>query len=380
MTMDLTYFYENQLLYILILAFFGGITLFLYIQYARPAFGKRDRSLSLDEVAHGVSIVLCVKNEYENLVRLLPALLEQEYGSFEIVVVDKNSEDDTEVLLASLEHFHKNLTIRTLSADAKFGRDDLMALGLGIRAARYPYVIFFRPDCLPSSRKWLVSLEKTALEKKADTVLGYTSFKGSSLHVRHGMMEQQMHQMGATRKKMPYVSWGNNTLFPKERFLSGKEFETRTTAWNQSEQAIIAHILEKDSTNACVYPCGSVIMNRRLPAGEYHMNRLQGLCTMALTKSRGYCFLTLEKVLIAAFYILLALAFARIGINGDFLLMVIPGGLLLLRWITVWILYMGFGIHFNEKGLAYTAPLWDLLSPIVHFYYLVATLIKRLKN
>jgi len=90
--------------------------------------------------------------------------------------------------------------------------------------------------------------------------------------------------------------------------------------------------------------------------------------------------LTLEKVLIAAFYILLALAFARIGINGDFLLMVIPGGLLLLRWITVWILYMGFGIHFNEKGLAYTAPLWDLLSPIVHFYYLVATLIKRLKN
>ena len=121
-------------------------------------------------------------------------------------------------------------------------------------------------------------------------------------------------------------------------------------------------------------------MNRRLPAREYHMNRLQGLCTMAITKSRGYFLLTLEKIFITAFYILLALAFARTGKNGDFLLLVIPGSLLLLRWITVWIQYVGFGIHFNEKGLAYTAPVWDIFSPLVHFYYLVATLIKRLKN
>ena len=378
--MDLTFFYQNPLLYILILSSFGVITLFLFLQYARPAFGKRDRNLSVDEEALGVSIVLCVRNEYENLVRLLPALLEQKFEPFEIVVVDKNSEDDTEVLLASLEHFHKNLSIRVLNANTKFGRDDLMALGVGIRAARYPYVIFFRPDCLPSSKEWLVSLVNTALGKKVDTVLRYTSFKGNSLPVRYDMMEQQIHQMGTICKKMPYVSWGNNTLFPKERFLSGKEFKTITTAWNQSEQAIISHVLEKDSTQACVNPCGRVIMNRRLPAREYHMNRLQGLCTMAITKSRGYFLLTLEKIFITAFYILLALAFARTGKNGDFLLLVIPGSLLLLRWITVWIQYVGFGIHFNEKGLAYTAPVWDIFSPLVHFYYLVATLIKRLKN
>ncbi|MDD5733711.1 MAG: glycosyltransferase [Bacteroidales bacterium] len=378
--MDLTFFYQDPLLYILILAFFGGITLFLFLQYAHPAFGKKDRNLSLDDGAPGVSIVLCVRNEYENLVRLLPALLEQEYKSFEIVVVDKNSEDDTEVLLASLEHFHKNLTIRTLSANAKFGRDDLMALGVGIRAATYPYVIFFRPDCLPSSRTWLVSLVKTARGKKADTVLGYTSFKGSILLIRHDMMEQQMHQMGTTRKKIPYVSWGNNILFPKERFLSGKEFKTSTTAWNQSEQAIVSHILEKDSTIACLNPGGRVIMNRRLPAGEYHMNRVNGLCTMALTKSRGYWLLTGEKMFVAAFYVSQGLAFARIGKHGDSLLMLIPGGLLLLRWVTLWIRHAGYGSHFNDKGLAYTAPLWDLLSPVVHFYYLAAALIKRLKN
>lgn len=380
MTMDLTYFYENQLLYILILAFFGGITLFLYIQYARPAFGKRDRSLSLDEVAHGVSIVLCVKNEYENLVRLLPALLEQEYGSFEIVVVDKNSEDDTEVLLASLEHFHKNLTVRILSANAKFGRDELMALGVGIRAAKYPSVVFFRPDCFPSSKKWLVSLVKTALEKTADTVMGYTSFTGSSLLVRYDMMDQQLHQMGATRRKMPYVSWGNNILFQKDKFLNGREFETSTTAFNQSEQAIISHVLEKNNTHSCVYPCGTVVLDRKITLQEYHHNRTERLCTLMLTKKRAWFLLTLEKVFIAAFYILLAFACVRIGKTGDSLLMILPGGLLLLRWITVWMHYIGFGLHLDEKRLAYAAPVWDLFSPLVHFYYLVASLIKRLKN
>ncbi len=120
-----------------------AITLLLFVQYYRPAFAKKESSQEGNTAAPGVSVILCVRNEYENLVNLLPALLEQEYEPFELIVVDKNSQDNTDVLLASLEHFNKNLTIRTLTANSKFGRDNLMALGIGIRAARYPYVIFF---------------------------------------------------------------------------------------------------------------------------------------------------------------------------------------------------------------------------------------------
>ena len=43
-----------------------------------------------------VSIVICAKNEAENLEKYLPLILEQKYSKYEVVVVNDCSEDETE--------------------------------------------------------------------------------------------------------------------------------------------------------------------------------------------------------------------------------------------------------------------------------------------
>jgi len=378
--MDLMLLYQEPFLIIATMAILAVITLLLCIQYARSAFAKRKSPDKLRGELPGVSIVLCVRNEYDNLVRLLPALLEQEYDHFEVIVVNKNSEDDTEILLTSLEHYHHNLTIRNLAADRKFGHDNLMALGIGVRAARYPYVVFFRPDCHPSSEKWLASLIRNIPETSATAVIGYISFKGSPPLVRYDMLEQQLHYMAMADLNLAYTSEGNNTLFLKEKLISGKEFDTMTTTYNQCEQAIVSHVTSEGKTRSCIYPEGTVTLNRRVSLKEYHLTRIRNLKTMVLTKSRSYLLLTFEKVCIAAFYVMLILTILRSAGTWNIYELSTIGGMLLLRWITLWIHHAGYRIHLREKELVYAAPLWDPVSVLVHFYFLAALFVKRIKN
>ncbi len=357
-----------------------SVTVLLFLQYYKPAFSKKENTRAGTGVIPGVSIIVCVRNEYETLVNLLPALLEQEYETFELVVVDKNSQDNTDVLLASLEHFNKNLTIRTLTADSKFGQDNLMALGIGVRAARYPYVVFSRPDCFPDSKKWLATLVEASLKNEKTTVLGYTSFKGSNMLIRYDLMEQQLHAMATTSLNMDYTCDGNNKMFPADRFLTGEKMDMITTACNQCEQAIVSHVLKQTKATACVNPAGTVYMNRHMGMREYHMVRTAGLSTLHLTKARPYILLSVDKMLTATFYVILFLTFFLFRGTADIVTISILGGMLLFRWITVWIHHIGFCIHLGEKGLALASPLWDMISPFVHFYFLIVLLIKNIKS
>lgn len=373
----------QPLLFGLALGLFIITTLWLFLLYRRPAFASLKKNWVLPEEVPGVSVILCVRNEYESLATLLPALLEQKYPKFQIVVVNKNSEDDTEVLLASLEHFHKNLTVRNITANRKFGDDSLMALGLGLRAAEHPYVVFFRPDFLPASDRWLEGLVKTGIHRKSETAIGYLMLSQNRLRVRYHFQEQQLHQMALSDLGMPYAYTGVNVLFPKKYFTENKNFKTATTAYNRCEQAIVAHTLlhaedAERKAAACTYPQSTLISTRRIPVSEYRFSHVQSLRTLVSTKGWPYFLQIPEKLLIAAFYGIIILSFVNTFPWNHLWHWVFPAGLVLLRWIAVWSHHIGYRIHLGDKNLFYTAPLWDIFAPFSYFRYLILLLFKKI--
>ena len=56
----------------------------------------------------GVSVIICAKDESENLAKNLPSFLEQDYAPFEVIVVNDQSIDGTKYLL---QDFEKNIKI-----------------------------------------------------------------------------------------------------------------------------------------------------------------------------------------------------------------------------------------------------------------------------
>ena len=49
-----------------------------------------------------VSVIICARNESENLSNFLPKVLEQRYPNFEVILVNDGSEDNTDIVLSKV--------------------------------------------------------------------------------------------------------------------------------------------------------------------------------------------------------------------------------------------------------------------------------------
>lgn len=377
-------FFEEPLLCLICLVLFLLITTGFLVLYSFPGPGRKKRSGTDTVSSQGVSIIVSAKNEYERLKLLLPALLEQDYPEFEIIVVNKHSEDDTEILLASLEHFHNNLKIRSLNADAKYGQDNMMAIGVGIRAATHPYIVFFRPDAMPSGPQWLSSLMACYCAKNKQVILGHTFFARTNRFIRYEMMDQELSYMAMARIRLAYASNGFNTVFPKNLFFSENGFDSRTTGRHIFEQAVTGHIIRHNNTKPCTDSRSVITLTRTLNRNEWHLLRIHSLRTHLLTGGWPYFLLTLEKTLTAAFYVVLFYTLYALFRDGHPLSAVYSAGLLgtllILRWTVLWICYARFHRIWQENNLTVTAPLWDMVAPFFHWYFLICLFIKSLKD
>jgi len=79
-------------IFLVFLSSAGLQLLYLFFFNLRFLFHK---SIESNPALPPVSIIVAARNESENLYELIPILIEQDYPSFEIIVVNNQSFDDT---------------------------------------------------------------------------------------------------------------------------------------------------------------------------------------------------------------------------------------------------------------------------------------------
>mgnify|MGYP004443404917 FL=1 len=116
---------------------------------------------------------------HDNCSRLqsyLPKILGQEYGTFEVLVVVEQDTDGTCGMLETLELAHKNLRHITLPKDTRMITSEQMAYSLGMRAARYEWVLLTYADCFPVSDRWLAAMAQWC-QDDTDVVGGMVNYE-----------------------------------------------------------------------------------------------------------------------------------------------------------------------------------------------------------
>ena len=122
---------KNETLDILFygLCFFTALYLLrFFFQTYRLAFYKLPTTIGNSKNYPPVSIVVCARDEADNLTNFLPELLAQDYPDFEVIIVNDCSNDHTDDVLREFARLFDNLKVITVKVDdqATFVHDPLL--------------------------------------------------------------------------------------------------------------------------------------------------------------------------------------------------------------------------------------------------------------
>lgn len=194
------------------------------------------------EQAHPVSIVVAARNALEPLRQLLPRLLEQDYARFEVVLVDDRSDDDTGLYAQQLTQYYPHVRLVTVGRTPEGLSPKKYALTLGIKVARYPYLLFTDADCLPASNQWLRHMAR-GFDQGADLVLGYSPHAdtGSLLNrlIRYETLLTGLQYLSFAERGQPYMGVGRNLAYSRETFFATKGFASHIRALSGDDDLLV---------------------------------------------------------------------------------------------------------------------------------------------
>jgi cellulose synthase/poly-beta-1,6-N-acetylglucosamine synthase-like glycosyltransferase len=112
-----------------------------------------------------VSVIICARNELDNLVKLIPLLLEQDYPEFEIIIIDDRSDDVMYDYMLAQKSEHKNLRLVRINYTPDGMNPKKFALTMGIKSAIYNNLLFTDADCFPAGNQWIASMANHLIGK-----------------------------------------------------------------------------------------------------------------------------------------------------------------------------------------------------------------------
>jgi len=205
------------------------VQLFYYLFFfSRVAFHRQPVRKKSQQ--HPVSVIICARDEDENLARNLPGVLVQKYSSsHEVVVVNDNSIDDSKYILQELKKTFKSLNVVELTQEAKLISGKKYPLSVGIREAKHEILLLTDADCVPASERWIEKMQD-GYDDGVEIVLGYGAY-----HKRKGLLNKlirfetfhtALQFLSYALAGIPYMGVGRNLSYRKSLFLRNKGFSS----------------------------------------------------------------------------------------------------------------------------------------------------------
>lgn len=225
--------------------------------FSRLAFYKpAPRGNSGDPLA--VSIVIAAKNEYANLEKNLPAILEQDYPVFEVVVVNDSSNDDTLALLDEFRLKHKHLKIVHLPENPNFFHGKKFPLTVGIKSAKYEHLLLTDADCIPRSDQWIRRMTENYSGSGVEVVIGYGPYERLpgflDKMVRYEAVHVAVQYLSFALKGMPYMGVGRNLSYVRSLFYKNKGFSSHYKVASGDDDLFINKVADRDNVSVEIDP------------------------------------------------------------------------------------------------------------------------------
>lgn len=316
-----------------------------------------------------VSVVICARNEEENLEKNLPSVLEQDYPEYEVIVVNDGSTDDSDMTITRLQQKYEHLKTTEIKNDRKFTHGKKLAVTLGIKKAKYDWVLFTDADCYPASNRWIHSMAKN-FEPNNSLVLGYGAYENRpgllNTMIRYDTVSIALQYFTYALAGFPYMGVGRNMAYRKKLFYDNKGFAGHYHLNSGDDDLFVNRTARKHNTSVQISHESSVVSEPHHRFSHWFKQKRRHLSTAFYYRSKTKWRLLSEIYSRIFFYVFFVLS---LMFFNEYLVYVI--GIFVFRAIIQLIVYKNFMNRLGEKNFLLLSIIYDVFIPLVNFIGIV---------
>lgn len=344
----------------LFFVFIGVI--FIQFVYYIAIFGRFSLSKTIDNNSISklpISVIVCAKNEQENILKYVPLLAEQNYPDFEIVLIDDASHDDTLEIFEQFEKQYRNIKLVKVENNEAFWGNKKFALTLGIKAATKPNLLFIDADCYPNSKNWITEMSSCFSAEKS-IVLGYGAYEkvdSSFLNkiIRFETLLTATQYFSWAKIGRPYMGVGRNMGYKISEFYQSNGFINHIQIRSGDDDLFINEVSNKDNTTFCITPDSFTYSVPKSSFKAWFVQKRRHVST-----ANHYKFF--DKMQLAIFYasqlFFIVLAILLLAFQVEWQIVI---GLIGFRYLFAW-LSLGFSAgKLLEKDVMYWYPVLEII-------------------
>ena len=315
-----------------------------------------------------LSVIICARNESENLRRYLPAILEQDYPNFEVIVINDGSTDESEELLSTLEKKYPHLYHSFTPENARYISRKKLALTLGIKASKHDWLVFTEADCLPVSNQWLRLLARN-FTPRTQIVLGYSGYERGKgwLHKRISFYSlfSSIRYLGFALAGMPYMGIGRNLAYRKELFFNAKGYSAHLNLQRGEDDLFINQMATGENTRVETNINATIRMQPVERYKDWKEEMLSYSATSRHYKGTQRNLLGFETLSRLLFHAVCVTGVVFGILNTNWPVVGIAFAIWLIRYITQAFIINKTATEQGEKRHYYfSLPLFDILQPL----------------
>ena len=345
---------------ILILYFFIVIVA-IQLSYYLGVFGKFAfaKAQKITPKRIPISVIVCAKNEEENVAKFIPLLAEQNYPDFEIVLIDDASSDTTLDIFEAFEKQYSNIRLVKVENNEAFWGNKKYALTLGIKAAKKEYLLFTDADCYPTSKEWITAMSSQFTMQKT-IVLGYGGYEkipNSLLNkiIRFETLLTAIQYFSWAKIGNPYMGVGRNLAYKKDEFFNVNGFINHIQVRSGDDDLFINEAATSKNTTIAYNPESFTYSKPKTTFKDWLIQKRRHIATANHYKK-------IDQLQLGVFYcsqlLFIILPIILLSFQFQWILVL---SLLFVRYLCAW-LVVGFSAgKLKEKDLKFWFPVVEIL-------------------
>lgn len=325
-----------------------------------------------------VSILICAKNEAENLKQFLPSVLNQSYSNFEVVLINDASIDNTLEVMESFAKTHNNIKIVNVENNEAFWANKKYALTLGIKAAKYDHLLFTDADCKVISNNWISEITSHFTEENT-IVLGYGAYnkiKNSFLNklIRYETLLTAIQYFSFAKLGIPFMGVGRNLAYNRSEFFKTNGFINHMAVRSGDDDLFINEAANSKNTTVCFTRDSFTTSNPKTTFNQWFRQKRRHVSTANHYQLKHKTLLALFYMSQVLFWVLL-IVLLSLQFYTQFVI-----GLILFRLIVQY-LAIGFSAKkLNEIDVIYLLPFLELFLIGFQLTIFITNLISKPKH